>query len=128
MKIAIAIAKGIALAAIAIVIAEMSSCRNNDAVPVPPHVASTTPGKVDSPAGPLGQVGAANDAADVQAALAAERLAKVQAEPNAARWLAAGGKIAVVSWRKAGERGKRKLWTARTEWVKAVNAVTGGVL
>lgn len=47
----------------------------------------------------------------------AARLAKVRAEPRMAHWLEAGGLIAVWSWAKRGERGKRKLWTLREERV-----------
>lgn len=47
----------------------------------------------------------------------AARLDKVRAEPRCWDWLRAGGRVAVVSWRKGGPEGKRKLWTVRTEWV-----------
>ena len=47
----------------------------------------------------------------------AERLAKIRAEPRAARWLAAGGLIEVVSWskRKVKRGGKAVRWTRRAE-------------
>jgi hypothetical protein len=57
----------------------------------------------------------------------ADRLAKVKAAPGAAAWLAAGGRIHVVSWRLAGERGKRKLWTARVENVTNGKGDSDGV-
>jgi hypothetical protein len=47
----------------------------------------------------------------------AARRAKIAAEPNAKLWLLAGGKIALVSWSKMGERGKAKRWKERIEWV-----------
>lgn len=49
----------------------------------------------------------------------AARAAKVRAEPRAALWLAAGGRLEVWSWTKAGKAGKRKLWKARVEEIKA---------
>lgn len=45
----------------------------------------------------------------------AARRAKILAEPRARAWLEAGGKLEVWSWRKAGARGERKLWTLRRE-------------
>jgi hypothetical protein len=43
----------------------------------------------------------------------AARLAKIAQAPHAGRWLAAGNRIAVHGWRKAGPRGARKTWTLR---------------
>lgn len=48
----------------------------------------------------------------------AARRDKIIAEPKSAQWLAAGGLIEIWSWRKAGERGKRKLWTPRVERIE----------
>ena len=45
----------------------------------------------------------------------AARRSKIQAEPRAASWLAAGGLIAIHGWRKVGPRGKVKRWEAREE-------------
>jgi hypothetical protein len=47
----------------------------------------------------------------------ANRLAKLMAEPRVQGWLQAGGRVAVISWRKAGARGQRKTWTERIEWI-----------
>jgi hypothetical protein len=41
------------------------------------------------------------------------RVAKIQAEPRASVWLAAGNKIVVHGWRKVGPRGKAKKWECR---------------
>lgn len=41
------------------------------------------------------------------------RVAKIVDEPRAREWLAAGGLIEVHGWRKAGAKGKRKLWALR---------------
>jgi hypothetical protein len=49
------------------------------------------------------------------AASHAARRAKAIAEPSLLAWLRAGGRFQVMSWRKAGARGKRKLWAARVE-------------
>ncbi len=43
----------------------------------------------------------------------AARVAKIRSIETAERWLAAGGRIWVVSWSKRGARGARKLWTPR---------------
>lgn len=40
-----------------------------------------------------------------------KRLAKIQQEPKAAVWRAAGNTIEVWGWAKRGPRGKRKVWT-----------------
>lgn len=45
----------------------------------------------------------------------AARLAKAKAEPRLRTWLAAGNRFAVISWRKGGARGKRKVWEHRRE-------------
>lgn len=41
------------------------------------------------------------------------RVAKIQAEPRAAAWLASGNQIVVHGWRKVGPRGKQKKWECR---------------
>ena len=46
-----------------------------------------------------------------------ERRRKIDAEPRAQQWLAAGGKLEIWSWSKRGGRGERKLWTLRVEAV-----------
>ena len=46
-----------------------------------------------------------------------DHLIKIQNEPRAKLWLQAGGKIILQSWAKRGARGKRKVWTARTDLV-----------
>lgn len=43
----------------------------------------------------------------------AARVAKIEESKEAALWSRCGNRIAVVGWRKAGARGKRKLWDAR---------------
>ena len=48
----------------------------------------------------------------------AARRTKSIAEPRLRTWLLAGGRFAVVSWAKRGERGKRKLWTMRWEEIR----------
>ena len=45
------------------------------------------------------------------------RVSKCKAEPRVVPWLAAGNLVEVWSWAKRGARGKRKLWTLRTEAV-----------
>lgn len=45
----------------------------------------------------------------------AARREKILSEPRAAIWLAAGGLVEIWSWRVAGKRGTRKLWTPRVE-------------
>ena len=42
-----------------------------------------------------------------------ERVAKVQAEPRAAVWLACHNRIWVVGWGLRGEQGTRKVWVPR---------------
>lgn len=45
---------------------------------------------------------------------AAHRVAKIRGIPHAATWLASPNRTIVVhAWRKAGDRGKRKLWQCR---------------
>lgn len=44
---------------------------------------------------------------------AAARLNKAKAEPRLAAWLRAGCRFEVWSWRLAGVRGARKVWTLR---------------
>ena len=41
------------------------------------------------------------------------RIAKSIAEPRIKKWLLAGGRFEVWSWRKAGARGKAKRWKVR---------------
>lgn len=48
----------------------------------------------------------------------AARVKKLRDEPRTWDWLRSGGQVAVVSWRKGGERGKRKTWVARVEWIE----------
>ena len=43
------------------------------------------------------------------------RVKKSKAHPNYTKWLDAGGKFEVWSWRLAGARGKRKMWELRRE-------------
>ncbi len=47
----------------------------------------------------------------------AKRRAKIQASAAARRFMAAGGRIVVMSWSKGGARGKQKTWTPRIEEV-----------
>jgi hypothetical protein len=57
----------------------------------------------------------------------AARLTKMRAEPIASRvraCLAAGNTVMVHGWRRAGPRGKRKVWTLR-EVVLTPDEVTG---
>jgi hypothetical protein len=51
------------------------------------------------------------------AASHANRLAKVIAEPKARLWLECGNDLWLMSWRKGGAKGKRKIWTERVEVV-----------
>lgn len=46
------------------------------------------------------------------------RRTKSLASENLKLWLTAGGKYAVWSYAKRGERGKRKLWTRREEEIR----------
>jgi len=48
----------------------------------------------------------------------AARRAKVIASDATPKILIAGIDVAIVSWRKAGPRGKRKVWTPRIEYIK----------
>jgi len=41
------------------------------------------------------------------------RIKKAQDSPNLALWLKAGNRFHVHGWRKAGARGKRKIWELR---------------
>lgn len=52
----------------------------------------------------------------------ADRRAKVLASGDAKNWLACGGRILILSWSKKGERGRRKLWAPRAEWVTRLSA------
>jgi len=49
------------------------------------------------------------------AASHAARRTKAIAEPRLELWLRAGNRFQIVSWRKAGPRGKRKTWVPRVE-------------
>lgn len=55
----------------------------------------------------------------------AARRAKITSDPEVApkarAWLEAGNRIAVWSWAKRGERGKRKLWTLREDEILLTN-------
>ena len=42
----------------------------------------------------------------------ADRINKLVTSEKFQRWIALGGKAAVVGWAKRGDRGKRKLWSA----------------
>lgn len=53
----------------------------------------------------------------------AARRAKAIRETRLWRWLEAGGRFQVWSWSKQGARGKRKLWTLRTEEITSENAL-----
>lgn len=48
----------------------------------------------------------------------AARRDKVLSEPRVLSWLRSGGRFEIVSWRKAGERGKRKKWSCRREEIQ----------
>ncbi len=54
------------------------------------------------------------------AANLAKHRVKALAEPRLMVWLAAGGRFALVSWSKRGEKGKRKLWEHRWEEIVAL--------
>lgn len=56
-----------------------------------------------------------------------ERVAKVQAEPRAAVWLACHNRIWVVGWGLRGAEGKRKLWMPRVLTVALTDDGTGMV-
>lgn len=43
------------------------------------------------------------------------RRTKILAIPAAKLWVECGNRLFVVSWRKSGARGKKKLWTPRLE-------------
>jgi len=47
----------------------------------------------------------------------ASRKTKIMALPSAKMWCDSGGGILLMSWTKRGERGKRKLWACREEWI-----------
>lgn len=53
--------------------------------------------------------------ATASAAHHAHRRDKILAEPRAAAWVAAGGRLELWSWSKRGDRGKRKTWQLRVE-------------
>lgn len=48
-----------------------------------------------------------------------KRRAKILASETAKAWLAHGRMIRVDGWAKQGERGKRKVWTLRHEYIAA---------
>lgn len=75
--------------------------------------------------GPQGEVGMCDDWSErifgIQACAGASHAArktKALAEPRLRAWLEAGGRFAIWSWAKRGDRGKRKLWTLRTEQIR----------
>ena len=53
----------------------------------------------------------------------AARVAKIRSLDTAARWLAAGGRIWVVSWSKKGARGAVKHWKARVMELTATDEI-----
>ena len=53
----------------------------------------------------------------------AARVAKIRSLETAARWLAAGGRIWVVSWSKKGARGAVKHWKARVMELTATDEI-----
>jgi hypothetical protein len=48
----------------------------------------------------------------------AARREKAKAIPELQKWLDSGGRFAVVSWRKGGKRGERKVWLPNFEEIK----------
>jgi hypothetical protein len=56
---------------------------------------------------------------------ASARIAKIHADPRLPKILEAGWMVVVVAWRKAGARGKRKLWDAREVEVLADGVIEG---
>lgn len=48
----------------------------------------------------------------------ARRRDKVLEEPRAAKWIAAGAKLAIWSWTKKGKADARKLWALREDIVQ----------
>jgi hypothetical protein len=55
------------------------------------------------------------DGDEEKARVATEVIRYQLAHHAVVRWQTLGGRIAVISWSKQGERGKRKLWTPRFE-------------
>lgn len=53
----------------------------------------------------------------------ANRRTKILAEPRAAEWVAAGGRLELWTWSMTGARGKRKRWTLRCETYAEMRAV-----
>ena len=47
----------------------------------------------------------------------AKRRNKILSLDSALVWFQSGCGILLMSWAKRGERGKRKLWTCREEWI-----------
>lgn len=52
----------------------------------------------------------------------AARVAKIESEPRAVTWLAAGNKIEVHGWRKVGRRGEPKRWECRVVTVSVLQS------
>ena len=46
-----------------------------------------------------------------------DRVTKIKMEERAIDWTEGGGSIMMISWTKAGEKGKRKAWTPRMEMI-----------
>lgn len=53
----------------------------------------------------------------------ADRKSKIIAEPKALTWLKSGGRIELVSWRKAAKPVNRKWWTCRREEIRVEDFV-----
>jgi hypothetical protein len=50
-----------------------------------------------------------------------DKMRSPEIAPNVRRWLEAGNAVVIHGWRKAGPRGKRKLWTLREVVVTAAD-------
>lgn len=57
----------------------------------------------------------------------AARRAKIAALPSSRAWLAAGGRIWLVTWGLHGERGKRKVWTVNVEIIDGAEHTTPAI-
>ena len=62
--------------------------------------------------------------ATASAAHHAHRRTKILAEPRAAAWVQAGGRLELWSWSKRGDRGKAKRWTLRIETYEQMRAAS----
>ena len=49
----------------------------------------------------------------------AKRKEKILSIEASKAWCESGGAILLMSWAKRGERGRRKLWACREEWITA---------